>query len=53
MTLEMTGLAGVLGFRLVSRTDDNLGLNTGALRLHLDRDPAALRPFIPALEVPD
>ncbi|MFI5167290.1 MAG: VOC family protein [Thermoanaerobaculales bacterium] len=45
--------AGVLGFRVVSRTADHLELDAGALRLYVNRDAVALRPFIPALEVPD
>jgi catechol 2,3-dioxygenase-like lactoylglutathione lyase family enzyme len=45
---------GVLGFRLVARTDDYLELDTGALRLWVNRDPAAGEPsFIPSLDVPD
>jgi len=45
--------AGVLGFRLLSRAPDKLVLDTGALRLYVNLDPATVRPFIPALEVPD
>jgi catechol 2,3-dioxygenase-like lactoylglutathione lyase family enzyme len=44
---------GVLGFRLVSQSDDQLEFDTGALRLFVNRDPEALRSYIPSLDVPD
>jgi catechol-2,3-dioxygenase len=45
--------AGVLGFRLVAKSPDQLEFDTGALRLYVNRDPQALRPYIPSLNVPD
>ena len=45
--------AGVLGFRLVARSEDQLELDTGALRLFVNRDAEALRTYIPSLDVPD
>jgi predicted enzyme related to lactoylglutathione lyase len=45
--------AGVLGFRLVARSTDQLEFDTGALRLYINRDLEALRPYIPSLDVPD
>jgi catechol 2,3-dioxygenase-like lactoylglutathione lyase family enzyme len=45
--------SGVLGFRLLERSDDHLHYATGAFDLWVNRDPEALRSFIPALEVPD
>jgi catechol 2,3-dioxygenase-like lactoylglutathione lyase family enzyme len=45
--------AGVLGFRLVARSGDQLEFDTGALRLFVNRDATALRPYIPSLDVPD
>lgn len=44
---------GVLGFRLLRKTADQLEFDTGALRLYVNRDPLFLIPFIPALEVRD
>ena len=44
---------GVLGFRLVRRSPEQLELEAGALRLTVNLDGATTRPFIPALEVPD
>ena len=44
---------GVLGFRLLKRSPEQLELDTGTLRLHVNLDKANLRPFIPALEAPD
>ena len=44
---------GVLGFRLVARSDDHLELDTGALRLYVNRDAAAIPCFVPSLDVPD
>lgn len=44
---------GVLGFRLVRRSPEQLELETGALRLYVNLDRTNTRPFIPALEVPD
>ena len=45
--------AGVLGFRLLARSADQLEFDTGALRLYVNRDPDALRSYIPSLDVPD
>jgi extradiol dioxygenase family protein len=45
--------AGVLGFRLVARSNDQLDFDTGALRLFVNRDTETLRPYIPSLDVPD
>jgi catechol 2,3-dioxygenase-like lactoylglutathione lyase family enzyme len=45
--------AGVLGFRLLARSADQLEFDTGALRLYVNRDPEALRSYIPSLDVPD
>lgn len=44
---------GVLGFRVVSRTDDRLEVDTGALRLYVNRDAGATRSFVPSFDVPD
>jgi catechol-2,3-dioxygenase len=43
---------GVLGFALVARSADQLEFDTGALRLYVNRDGAALHPYIPSLDVP-
>jgi catechol 2,3-dioxygenase-like lactoylglutathione lyase family enzyme len=45
--------AGVLGFRLVARSPEQLELDTGALRLYVNRDAESLRPYIPSLDVLD
>jgi catechol 2,3-dioxygenase-like lactoylglutathione lyase family enzyme len=45
--------AGVLGFRLVARSADQLEFDTGALRLYVNRDPDILRSYIPSLDVPN
>jgi catechol 2,3-dioxygenase-like lactoylglutathione lyase family enzyme len=45
--------AGVLGFRLVTKTDDQLEFDTGKLRLYVNRDPTSLISYIPSLDVPD
>jgi catechol 2,3-dioxygenase-like lactoylglutathione lyase family enzyme len=45
--------AGVLGFRLLAKSDDQLEFDTGALRLYVNRDPESLRPYIPSLDVPN
>jgi catechol 2,3-dioxygenase-like lactoylglutathione lyase family enzyme len=45
--------AGVLGFRLVARSADQLEFDTGVLRLFVNRDSEALRSYIPSLDVPD
>jgi catechol 2,3-dioxygenase-like lactoylglutathione lyase family enzyme len=44
---------GVLGFRMVSRTADYLELDSGALRLYVNRDEKDIRSFIPSLDVPN
>jgi len=44
---------GVLGFQLVARRPDQLELDTGALRLYVNRDAQTLHSFIPSLDVPD
>jgi catechol 2,3-dioxygenase-like lactoylglutathione lyase family enzyme len=43
--------AGVLGFRLVARSADQLEFDTGALRLYVNRDPETVIPYIPSLDV--
>jgi catechol 2,3-dioxygenase-like lactoylglutathione lyase family enzyme len=45
--------AGVLGFRLVAKSADQLEFDTGALRLYVNRDPQTVIPYIPSLDVPD
>jgi catechol 2,3-dioxygenase-like lactoylglutathione lyase family enzyme len=45
--------AGVLGFRLLAKSADQLEFDTGALRLYVNRDPEVLLPYIPSLDVPD
>jgi catechol 2,3-dioxygenase-like lactoylglutathione lyase family enzyme len=45
--------AGVLGFRLLAKSADQLEFDTGALRLYVNRDLEALRPYIPSLDVAD
>jgi predicted enzyme related to lactoylglutathione lyase len=45
--------SGVLGFRLVAKSADQLEFDTGALRLYVNRDSESLRPYIPSLDVPD
>jgi catechol 2,3-dioxygenase-like lactoylglutathione lyase family enzyme len=44
---------GVLGFRLPAKSADQLEFDTGSLRLYVNRDAAALIPYIPSLDVPD
>ena len=44
---------GVLGCRVVSRSRDQLDLDTGALRLYVNRDPSAQISYIPSFDVPD
>ncbi len=44
---------GVLGFRLIARTANYLELDSGALRLYVNRDERDVRSFIPSLDVPD
>jgi catechol 2,3-dioxygenase-like lactoylglutathione lyase family enzyme len=44
---------GVLGFRLMTMTADYLELDSGALRLYVNRDEKNLRSFIPSFDVPD
>ena len=44
---------GVLRFRLVAKSDEQLEFDTGALRLYVNRDPESLRSYIPSLDVPD
>jgi catechol 2,3-dioxygenase-like lactoylglutathione lyase family enzyme len=48
-----TFYTGVLGCRLVARSPDQLELDTGALRLYVNRDAATLRSHIPSFDVPD
>jgi catechol 2,3-dioxygenase-like lactoylglutathione lyase family enzyme len=45
--------AGVLGFRLVARSAEQLEFDTGALRLYVNRDPETVIPYIPSLDVQD
>jgi len=44
---------GVMGFRLVARTADYLELDSGALRLYVNRDTEHVRSFVPSFDVPD
>ena len=44
---------GVLGFRMIARTADYLEMDSGALRLYVNRDENDLRSFIPSLDVPN
>lgn len=44
---------GVLGGTLVQRTSEQLTIDTGALRLYVNRDPLARIPYIPSFDVPD
>jgi catechol 2,3-dioxygenase-like lactoylglutathione lyase family enzyme len=44
---------GVLGFRLLAKSAEQLEFDTGALRLYVNRDTEALRSYIPSLDVPD
>jgi catechol 2,3-dioxygenase-like lactoylglutathione lyase family enzyme len=44
---------GVLGFRLLKRSPEQLELDTGTLRLYVNLEKVNPRPFIPALEVRD
>jgi catechol 2,3-dioxygenase-like lactoylglutathione lyase family enzyme len=43
--------AGVLGFRLVTKSDDGLEFDTGSLRLFVNRDTDAVYSYIPSLNV--
>ncbi|HEX6058145.1 MAG TPA: VOC family protein [Gemmatimonadaceae bacterium] len=43
----------VLGARLVSRSDEQLELDTGSLRLFVNRDASTPRSYIPSFDVPD
>ncbi len=45
--------AGVLGFRILRRTPDQIEFDTGALRLFVNRDAGSVMSFIPALRVSD
>src|SRR5438093_5003562 len=42
---------GVLGFRLVSKNEDLMEIDSGALRLFVNRDAHNLRTYIPSLDV--
>ena len=44
---------GVLGCRVVSRSPDQLDLDTGQLRLYVNRDPSATLGYIPSFDVAD
>ena len=44
---------GVLGGRLISKSDASLEIESGALRLYVKRDEDALRSFIPSFDVTD
>jgi catechol 2,3-dioxygenase-like lactoylglutathione lyase family enzyme len=44
---------GVMGFRMVARTADYLELDSGALRLYVNRDEKDVRSFIPSFDVPE
>ena len=43
----------VLGFRLATMTADYLELDSGALRLYVNRDEDNVRSFIPSFDVPN
>lgn len=43
----------VMGFRVVASSDDCLELETGALRLYVNRDPLDTHSFIPSFDVAD
>ena len=45
--------AGVLGCQIVSKTDECLEFESGTLRIYVNRDPEALRTYIPSFDVPD
>jgi len=45
--------ADVMGFRVVAASDDGLELDTGALRLYVNRDPRDTHSFIPSFDVAD
>ena len=42
---------GVLGFRLISRTEEQLEIDTGKLRLYVNRDEESTRTYIPSFDV--
>lgn len=42
-----------LGFRLVTKTDEYLEIDTGSLRLYVNHDPETSRSFIPSFDVTD
>lgn len=44
---------GVLGCRVLAKTEDHLELETGALRLYVTQDADSLRSYIPSFDVPD
>jgi catechol 2,3-dioxygenase-like lactoylglutathione lyase family enzyme len=44
---------GVLGCRLISRSPDQLDLDTGQLRLYVNRDPSTTLSYIPSFDVAD
>lgn len=44
---------GVLGGRLVSKSEAFLEIDSGALRLYVNRDEATTRSFVPSFDVPD
>ena len=48
-----TFYVGVLGCRVVSRSPDQLDLDTGQLRLYVNRDPGAPLGYIPSFDVAD
>lgn len=45
--------AGVLGCRVLSRSDDQLAFDTGTLTLYVNRDHTARHSYIPSFDVPD
>ncbi len=45
--------AGVMGFQILAKTEACLELESGTLRLYVNRDPEALRAYIPSFDVPD
>lgn len=44
---------GILGFQLLSRSTDQLVIDTGELRLYVNRDAFTSISYIPSFDVPD
>ena len=45
--------SGVLGFTVVSRTDDMLEIDAGGIRLYPILNPDRVMPYIPSIDVPN